>query len=51
MVNNLKNGVTTGAVAEVSNSEWSNTTIFRQFLIDHFLKYVPVGRNKYNILR
>ncbi|XP_052097897.1 uncharacterized protein LOC127732747 [Mytilus californianus] len=49
MMNELMNGATPGAVGAVSDSGWSNTNIFRQYLTDHFLKYVP-GRNNDNIL-
>ncbi|CAC5406516.1 unnamed protein product [Mytilus coruscus] len=49
MMNELMNGATPGAVDTVSDSGWSNTNIFRQYLTDYFLKYVP-GRNNDNIL-
>ncbi|VDI27324.1 Hypothetical predicted protein [Mytilus galloprovincialis] len=49
MNNELMNGATPGAVGAVSDSGWSNTKIFRQYLTDHFLKYIP-GRNNDNVL-
>ncbi|CAG2209355.1 unnamed protein product [Mytilus edulis] len=49
MNNELMNGATPGAVGAVSDSGWSNTNIFRQYLTDHFLKYIP-GRNNDNVL-
>ncbi|XP_063401995.1 uncharacterized protein LOC134686219 [Mytilus trossulus] len=49
MNNELMNGAITGAVGAVSDSGWSNTNIFRQYLTDHFLKYIP-GRNNDNVL-
>ncbi|CAG2236348.1 unnamed protein product [Mytilus edulis] len=42
----LMNGATSGAVSDLG---WSNTNIFRQYLTDHFPKYVP-GRNNDNII-
>ncbi|CAG2196037.1 unnamed protein product [Mytilus edulis] len=47
--NELMKGATPGAVGAVSDSGWSNTNIFRQYLTDHFLKYIP-GRNNDNVL-
>ncbi|VDI16746.1 Hypothetical predicted protein [Mytilus galloprovincialis] len=45
--NELMNGATPGAVGSVSDSGWSNINIVRQYLTDHFLKYIP-GRNNDN---
>ena len=44
MINDLMNGATPGAAGTVSESGWSNTEIFKQYLTEHFLKFVP-GRN------
>ncbi|CAC5364058.1 unnamed protein product [Mytilus coruscus] len=49
MMNKLMNGATPGDVGAISDSGWSSTNIFRQYLTAHFLKYVP-GRNNDNIL-
>ncbi|CAG2252971.1 unnamed protein product [Mytilus edulis] len=49
MNNEWMNGATPGAVGAVSDSGWSNTNIFRQYLTDHFLKHI-LGRNNDNVL-
>ena len=42
MMEELMAGATPGAAGRVSDSGWSNSQIFREYLEDHFLKYVPL---------
>ena len=44
MVDDLMNGETPGAASTVSETGWSNTKVFKQYLSTHFLKFIP-GRN------
>ncbi|XP_062580331.1 uncharacterized protein LOC134242262, partial [Saccostrea cucullata] len=41
MMPELMEGATPGAVGRVSETGWSNSQLFREFL-DHFLKHVPI---------
>ena len=41
MLPELMNGASPGADGSVSDSGWSNSIVFRNYLEDHFLKYVP----------
>ena len=42
MMEELMAGATPGAAGRVSDSGWSNSQIFREYLEEHFLKYVPL---------
>ena len=42
-------GATPGADGCVSESGWSNSEIFKSYLKDHFIKYVP-GRTNDHVL-
>ncbi|XP_062582670.1 uncharacterized protein LOC134244417 [Saccostrea cucullata] len=42
MMPELMEGATPGAVGRVSETGWSNSQLFREFLEDHFLKHVPI---------
>ena len=44
MMDDLMNGGTLGAAGTVSETGWSNTKVFKQYLSTHFLKFIP-GRN------
>jgi hypothetical protein len=37
-----------GTDASMSDSRWSNTDIFRRFLMEHFIKYIPQVRKKFS---
>ena len=50
MLPELLQGSAPGAVGTVSDSGWSNSAIFGQFLSDHFLQFVPVDDGKPVIL-
>ena len=41
MLPDLMAGATPGAEGTVSDSGWSNSAVFREYLEDHFLKFVP----------
>lgn len=42
----LLNGANPGADGTVSDSGWSNTKIFKKYLTEHFLKFVPGRQNE-----
>ena len=44
MMDDLINGATPGAAGTVSETGWSNTKVFIQYLSNHFLNFIP-GRN------
>ena len=45
----LLKGKSPGADAAMSESGWSNSSVFREYLTSHFLKHVP-GRNGEKVL-
>ena len=49
MRSELLEGATPGANGDVSESGWSNSAIFKQYLESHFLRYAP-GRGEEPIL-
>ena len=44
MMDDLINGAMPGAAGTVSETGWSNTKVFKQYLSNHFLNFIP-GRN------
>jgi hypothetical protein len=47
MRSELLEGATPGASGTVSETGWSNSTVFRKYLEEHFMKYVQ-GRDPSN---
>ena len=43
MIDGLMDGSSVGAVGTVSESGWSNSTIFLDWLSNHFTKFIPRG--------
>ena len=41
MVDTLMDGASAGAVGVMSDSGWSNSTIFEQYMKEHLVKYIP----------
>ena len=41
MLPELMQGATPGAAGTVSDSGWSNGKVFRKYLEEHFLKFIP----------
>lgn len=46
----LLKGASPGASGTVSETGWSNTEVFRQYLTEHFLNFVPERTNKILLL-
>jgi hypothetical protein len=46
MMTELMEGATPGAPGDVSESSWSNSVVFLQYLQGHFLQHAPGGLNK-----
>lgn len=50
MIPELMNGATPGAAGTVSDSGWSNTKVFKKYLSEHFLNFIPGRKDEYVLL-
>jgi len=50
MLPDLLNGVTPGASGTVSDSGWSNSVIFEQYMKEHFIKFIPNRDDDHKVL-
>lgn len=46
MMTDLMDGATPGAVGRVSDAGWSNSELFREYLEEHFLRYVTMKADR-----
>ena len=50
MIPDLMKGALPGAACSMDDSGWSNSDIFRRYLSDHFLKFVPARTDQHILL-